>query len=178
MFVGNVLMNLKVIFACVLLCGFSVVFFIKNKDAQGNLTTMVDKKVFIQKLNGALELEYAAVIQYVQHAAVMTGPAYTDIADELATHAKEEFEHAQQVSDIIVDFGGTPSIEVKKRFISGSPQTMLEQDLNGEQIAIDSYKELIAMAENIGEPGYAYTLRLILAKEEEHRRDVIRALGR
>jgi len=33
---------------------------------------MVDKKTFIEKLNKALEWEYASSIQYVQHAALIT----------------------------------------------------------------------------------------------------------
>ena len=55
---------------------------------------------------------------------------------------------------------------------------MLEQDLAGEQIAIDSYKELIALANELQEYGISHVLKSILANEEEHKRDLIGSLGR
>ncbi len=134
--------------------------------------------LFIDDLNNALELEYAAAIQYVQHAAVMTGPQYTEVAKELSKHAEQELAHSAQVADVINYLGGTPSINVQKRLSSQEPKTMLEQDLNGEQVAIDGYKKLIKQANNLGEYGIAHVLSGILATEEEHKHDILRALCR
>jgi len=50
-------------------------------------------------LNIDLELEYSAAIQYINHAAVMTGAAYGDIIKELKVHANEEIGHAMVLSD-------------------------------------------------------------------------------
>ena len=97
---------------------------------------MAQKDQFIAKLNKALEWEYAAAIQYIQHAAVITGAQYGSIAEEMVVHANEEIEHAIQVSQMIADLGGTPTIDVEKRMISPDAVTMLEQDLEGEYIAI------------------------------------------
>ena len=44
----------------------------------------------IELLNLDLELEYSAAIQYINHAAVMTGAAYGDIIKELKVHANFE----------------------------------------------------------------------------------------
>ena len=55
----------------------------------------------IDLLNMDLELEYAAAIQYINHAAVMTGAAYGDITKELKIHANEEISHAMILSDQI-----------------------------------------------------------------------------
>lgn len=139
---------------------------------------MATKKQFIEKLNKTLELEYAAAVQYVQHAAIITGPQYDSIAEELVVHAKEELDHAIQVAELINDLGGTPSIEVAKVFTSTDSKKILEQDLAGEQIAIDGYKELIKIAEEMGEYGVSNTLRGILINEEEHKRDLLGALAR
>ncbi len=139
---------------------------------------MDTKQKFIIALNKALEWEYAAAVQYVQHAAVITGPEYAAIATELVVHSNEEMAHAVIVSTIISDLGGTPSIDVEKRDISEDAKTMLEQDLAGEELAIKIYKALIKQAEELGEYGYRRQLEQILIDEEEHRRDLLSSLGR
>lgn len=139
---------------------------------------MDTKQKFIIALNKALEWEYAAAVQYVQHAAVITGPEYAAIATELVVHSNEEMAHAVIVSTIISDLGGTPSIDVEKRDISEDAKTILEQDLAGEELAIKIYKALIKQAEELGEYGYRRQLEQILIDEEEHRRDLLSSLGR
>jgi len=136
------------------------------------------KEQFIEELNKDLEWEYAAAVQYVQHAAVITGPEYEGIAKELVVHSNEEMQHAVTLSDIICDLGGTPTIDVEKREISDMPKEMLEQDLWGEDNAISRYKERITQAESLGEYGVRRQLEDILVMEEEHKRDIVSALGR
>ena len=133
---------------------------------------------YIADLNTALAWEYAAVVQYVQHAAVMTGPEYDAITKELAVHANEELQHALQVAQLIADVGGTPTVEVEAREVAPDARTMLEQDLKGEEQAIALYKKLIAQAEALHEYGQRRVLEDILMQEEEHRRDILQALGR
>jgi len=139
---------------------------------------MANKEEFIKLLNKALEWEYAAAVQYVQHASVMTGPEYDTISAELVIHSNEEMVHAVTVSTIINDLGGIPTIEVEKRDISKDAKTMLAQDLAGEELAIKMYKELIGMAEELKEYGIRRNLEDILMQEEEHRRDILSSLGR
>lgn len=136
------------------------------------------KETFIDKLNEALEWEYAAAVQYVQHAAVITGAEYDAIAKEFLVHANEELNHAITVATSIADLGGIPSTNVEKREISNDSKTMLEQDLSGEDRAISIYKNLIHMAEELGEYGIRRLLEDILIQEEEHRRDILNSLGK
>jgi bacterioferritin len=138
----------------------------------------VSKDQFIKDLNKALEWEYAATVQYVQHAAVITGAQFDAIAKELIIHANEEMAHAVMVATMIADLGGTPTIEVEQRNISGDSISMLEQDLAGEEHAIEMYKTLIQDAEGLGEYGIRRILEDILIQEEEHRRDIMSSLGR
>lgn len=138
---------------------------------------MANKEEFINKLNKALEWEYAAAVQYIQHSSVITGPEYDAIAAELVVHSNEEMAHAVSVSTMIGDLGGTPTIDIEKRDISEDAKTMLEQDLAGEELAINMYKELIGMAEELGEYGLRRGLEDILIQEEEHRRDILSSLG-
>jgi len=139
---------------------------------------MAKNDQFIKKLNKALEWEYAAAIQYIQHAAVMTGPQYQGIAAEMLVHSKEEMDHAVKVSTMINDLGGLPTVDVEKREISKDSKTMLEQDLKGENIAIELYKELIKIAEDLCEYAHRRILEEILMDEEEHKRDLLGALDK
>lgn len=138
----------------------------------------ITKEAFIAELNKDLEWEFAAAVQYVQHAAVITGAEYSMIAKELIVHSNEEMGHAVQVSTIIADLGGTPVIDVEERKISGDSKVMLEQDLAGEELAISRYKTRIEQARELGEHGISRILEDILMMEEEHRRDIMNSLGK
>lgn len=130
-------------------------------------------KKLLTALNKDLEWEYAAAIQYTQHAAVITGAKYESIQKELLVHAQEEMQHAVMLSEQIDYLGDTPTVDVEKREISQDSLEMLRQDLRGEQHAIDSYKERIAQAESLREYGLRRVLEDILIQEEEHIRDLM-----
>jgi bacterioferritin len=127
----------------------------------------------LRALNKDLEWEYAAAIQYVQHAARITGAKYESIQKELLVHAQEEMQHAVMLAEQIDYLGGVPSVEVEKREISDDTLEMLKQDLRGEQHAIDSYKERIGQAESLREYGLRRVLEDILIQGEEHKRDLL-----
>lgn len=138
----------------------------------------ITKKKLIEALNKDLEWEYSAAIQYVQHAAVITGPEYESIQKELLIHAQEEMAHAVMLSDQITFLGGVPTVDVEKREVSANSKEMLKQDLAGEENAIQRYKERIAQAESLQEYGLRRVLEDILIQEEEHKRDLLTVLGR
>jgi bacterioferritin len=123
-----------------------------------------------------LEWEYAAAIQYVQHAAFITGPEYESITKELIVHSQEEMQRAVVLSDQIAFLGGVPTVDVERRDISPESKTMLEQDLAGEDNAITRYKERIAETEALKEYGLRRVLEDILVMEEEHKRDLLTVL--
>ena len=129
-------------------------------------------------LNMDLELEYSAAIQYINHAAVMTGAAYGDIIKELKIHANEEIQHAMILADQIDYLEGSPSVKVGKILTSKNNEKMLQQDLGGEEDAIKRYKLRIEQAEQLKEFALAQQLRNILATEQEHAMDLKQALGR
>jgi len=140
------------------------------------MTVTIEK--LLDLLNNDLELEYSAAIQYINHAAVMTGAAYGDIIKELKTHANEEIQHAITLADQIDYFGQKPSVKVGKILTSTDNNEMLQQDLDGQQDAIKRYKTRIEQAEDLKEFGLAQQLRNILAIEQEHAMDLRQALGR
>jgi len=134
-------------------------------------------KKMISDLNKDLEWEYAAAVQYVQHAAVISGAQFESIQKELLIHSNEEMLHAVMVSEQIDFLGGVPSVDVEKREISKDAIEMLKQDLAGEDNAIKRYKARIAEAESLQEYGLRRVLEDILIQEEEHKRDLMASIG-
>ena len=137
----------------------------------------ITKEELIDKLNEDLENEYAAAIQYVQHAAVITGPEYQSIQKELLIHVDEEMGHAKMLADQIAYLGGTPTMDVGACYTDVESKKMLQQDLAGEKLAIKNYTERIAQAQELGLYGLEQVLKNILSDEEEHERDIAAALG-
>ena len=132
----------------------------------------------IELLNMDLELEYSAAIQYINHAAVMTGAAYGDIIKEIKIHANEEIQHAMALADQIDYLRGSPSVNVGKIHTSNDNDEMLQTDLDGEEDAIKRYKIRIEQSEQLKEFALAQQLRNILAMEQEHAMDLRQALGK
>lgn len=129
-------------------------------------------------LNRDLMLEYSAAIQYIQHAAVLTGAIYGDIIKEIKIHANEEIQHAIILADQIDFFDGVPTVDVGEIKTSPDNVKMLQQDLDGEEDAIRRYKIRIEQAEQLKEFALAQQLRTILAMEQEHAMDLKQALGK
>jgi|TARA_B100001971_G_C18124086_1_gene501063 bacterioferritin len=136
------------------------------------------KQKLIELLNLDLTKEYAAAIQYIQHAAVMTGAQFGDIIKELKIHANEELGHAIVLADQIDFLGEVPTVDVGKIKTNKDNIKMLEQDLEGEEGAIVRYKLRIEQAEGLKEFALAQQLRTILAVEQEHAMDLKQALGK
>ena len=138
----------------------------------------ITKEELLKKLNSDLAWEYAALIQYVQHASVITGAEYESIIAELLVHANEEMQHAISLSDQIDWLGGVPAVDVQAIQTSADSTEMLEQDLEGELDAVRRYRERIAEAESLREYGLRRVLEDILIMEEEHARDLQTVLGK
>ena len=125
----------------------------------------------IPLLNEDLALEYAAAIQYMQHAARIAG-LYTAFAEELATHAEEELGHAKLLNEHIAFLGGVPSVAVGQVLTASDSVVMLKQDLEGEQTAIARYTERTGQARGQGDYGTEAILLEILKQEQQHSNDL------
>ncbi len=135
------------------------------------------KEELIDLLNKDLAKEYAAAVQYIQHASKVTGAEFQSIQKELVIHANEEIGHAVVLADQIAFLGGDPTVDVDERYVADDTKKMLKQDLDGELDAVKRYKERVSQAEEIGEYGLKRALEDILIMEEEHARDLQAALG-
>ena len=121
-------------------------------------------------------VEYQAIIAYVNYSQVLKGAAYMNIADELAVHAKEELDHALQVSNHVDYLGGMPSVTPKPVKTSEKAEEMLRFDLESKE-TIREYRRRVRQAESLNEFSIAESLRSILVQEQDHLVSLATALG-
>lgn len=138
----------------------------------------ITKEKLIELLNNDLALEYSAMVQYTQHQGVLKGAMYQNIQKELVIHAQEELAHATTLAGQIDYLGGFPTADVPEPKTSKNNVVMLEQDLEGENDAINRYIVRIKQAEELNLYHLAQQLRNILATEQEHAMDLEQALAK
>ena len=137
----------------------------------------ITREQLIDALNEDLAREYQAIIAYVNYSQVLKGAAFMNIADELAVHAKEELDHALQISNHVDYLGGMPSVTPKPVKTSEKAEEMLRFDLDNEKETIRQYRRRIRQAEAINEFSIAESLRSILVQEQDHLIALATALG-
>jgi bacterioferritin len=135
------------------------------------------RKTLIEALNGDLAREYQAIISYVNYSQVLKGAAYMKIADELAIHAKEELDHALQISNHVDYLGGMPCVTPKPVKTSEQAEDMLRFDLDNEKETIRNYRRRVKQADELNEFAIAESLRGILVQEQDHLIALATALG-
>ncbi|MGE5592316.1 MAG: ferritin-like domain-containing protein [Betaproteobacteria bacterium] len=136
-----------------------------------------DRDEILAGLNLDLMWEYAAMIQYIQHASMLTGPEYVAVIQEELQHAQDEHEHSVIVADLIQYLGGVPTVEVADRATSPDSATMIAQDLQAEYDAIGRYLTRIQQLEAFGLYDAAQKIRNIVLVEQNHAIDLEKALG-
>jgi bacterioferritin len=139
--------------------------------------TKTTRETLIRDLNEDLAREYQAVIAYVNYSQVLKGAAYMSIAAELAVHAKEELDHALQISGHVDYLGGMPSVTPKPVKTSDKAEEMLKFDLENERETIRNYRRRVKQADELNEFAIAEGLRGILVQEQDHLVALATALG-
>jgi len=140
-------------------------------------TSSVSREELVELLNGDLAREYQAVISYVVYSQVLKGAQYMNIAAELATHAREELEHALIIAKQIDYLGGMPKVTPKPVKTSEKAEEMLRFDLDNENETIRNYRQRVSQCEALGEYAMAEHIRDILMQEQDHQIALATALG-
>src|SRR5664279_108397 len=104
----------------------------------------------IKLLNEALATEIVCVLRYKRHYFMAKGIHAGPVADEFLEHAGEEQQHADLISERIVQLGGAPNLSPEglltrshSEYVEGRDLVdMIKEDLVAERIAIDSYREM------------------------------------
>ena len=141
----------------------------------------MDVEKVIELLNKAFADEWLAYYQYWVGAKVAVGPMREAVAMELEEHATEELSHALLLVNRIIQLGGTPVLtpeEWYKKTNCGyetpkdpSTRILLNQNIKGEQCAIEVYQKLLGIFD--GKDPITYNIVLqILQDEVEHEEDL------
>jgi bacterioferritin len=129
----------------------------------------------VELLNGALATELVCVLRYRRHYYTAKGTASPAIADEFLAHATDELAHADKLAERICQLGGEPdfrpsSLEGRSHADyddSSNLQAMIRANLVAERVAVESYRQMIALVAD-KDPTTRRILAEILTDEEEH----------
>jgi bacterioferritin (cytochrome b1) len=126
-------------------------------------------------LNKAVELEYAARIQYLAHAEKVKGLNSEPIIERLKEIASDELQHEEIFRNLICNYlGGEVSMNIEKTYDAKEINEILEVNLKGEKDAIDYYKQIYKkVVENKNELQYEFEtlehqIRHVIIDEQEH----------
>ena len=135
----------------------------------------------VELLNKALCDEWLAYYQYWVGSKVVKGPMKDAVITELIQHANDELRHADMLVARILELGGTPVLSPKQWFELTNcgydapddqfVKKVLEQNIKGEQCAIDTYSEILKITKDIDPITYNIALQ-ILTDEVEHEEDL------
>ncbi len=135
----------------------------------------------ITKLNKAFADEWLAYYQYWMGTKVAVGMPREAVVAELLQHSTDELRHAGLVADRIIKLGGTPLLEPKEWYdftncgydkpSDPDVRTLLDQNIKGEQCAINVYKDIIDYTKDRDPVTYELALQ-IMTDEIEHEEDL------
>lgn len=133
------------------------------------------REAIVKLLNDSLATELVCVLRYKRHHFMASGVSSPKIAEEFLVHANAESGHADRIARRIVQLGGEPDFSPDTLLQrshadydeSNDLQTMVRVNLIAERIAVESYRQMIALMGD-RDPTTRRMLEDILADEEEH----------
>ncbi|HEC36351.1 MAG TPA: ferritin [Anaerolineae bacterium] len=148
---------------------------------KGRAIVGMDVDSLVEVLNKALADEWLAYYQYWVGAKVAKGPMRGAVMAELVQHATEELGHAELLANRILQLGGTPLLKPADWYEMTNcgyeapedpyVEVLLEQNIKGEQCAIEAYRQLVELTKDADPVTYEMALS-ILADEIEHEEDL------
>lgn len=148
---------------------------------KGRSIVGLDVDNLIATLNKALADEWLAYYQYWIGAKVAKGPMRGAVTLELEEHATEELGHALMLVERILQLGGTPLLKPEDWYEMTNcgyeppedpyVEVLLEQNIKGEQCAIEAYQELVALTKDADPVTYEMALQ-IMTDEIVHEEDL------
>jgi len=132
------------------------------------LLSKAEREKIIKALNFDIGLEIGAIIQYIMHEVMAEGIESPAIMEKFEDIAKEEMKHLQKFADRVNYLGGVPNTKPAPIKVGGTLKKMVQDDLNGEYMAIKTYKGQVKMCEEIGDTTTRLMLEEILTDEEDH----------
>jgi bacterioferritin len=154
---------------------------VNDTESKGRKIVGTDVNKLLELLNKAFADEWLSYYQYWIGAKVVKGPMRGAVVSELEEHAGDEHKHAGMLAERIIQLGGTPILKPEEWYkLSNcgydapedpSVRVVVEQNVKGEQCAIDLYKRLLDMTRDTDEVTWKMLLE-ILDDEVEHEADL------
>jgi len=132
------------------------------------LLSKADRQKIIKALNIDIGLEIGAIIQYIMHEVMAEGMESPAIMEKFESISRDEMKHLEKLADRVNYLGGVPNTKPAPIKVGGTLKKMVQDDLDGEYMAIKTYKSHIKMCEEIGDTTTRLMLEEILTDEEEH----------
>lgn len=143
---------------------------------------IADENQVVKLLNKAIADELMAAFQYWSAANMTVGKGKIDVDPQFIAHAKEQFEHAEMLTERIKQLGGFPSCtlqdvisKVDSHAKFGSPChlpcDLVKLAIQSEKDAIELYKQIIETTKNNDTTTHKIA-KQILEDEEQHKYDL------
>ena len=136
----------------------------------------MNRELVIEKLNQALENEYAGVVRYSHYSLMIFGFNRIPIVGWFRAQSAESLAHAEAIGEKITGLGGHPSLKVgglletHKHAVS----EILKESLEHERAQIDLLNEALTLVD--GDIYLEEFLRTMIMDETEHVNEIIKML--
>jgi bacterioferritin len=123
----------------------------------------------IEGLNEILTGELTGINQYFIHAMMCQNWGYDRLVEKIRAESISEMNHAEKIIERILHLKGVPNLTRLEKFQVGERVVdQLEFDLEVENVAIERFNRMIALAVEVSDNGSRQMLEEMLASEEEH----------
>src|SRR6185437_13659230 len=139
----------------------------------------IEKEKVVEVLNQILESELAGVVRYTHYSFLVFGFGRIPIVAWLRQQADESLLHAQQAGEWITTLGAYPSLAIGPLLDSHvfDIASILRESLEAETVALDLYRDLLALTESRSVALEEYARQMIHV-EELHAGEVDKMLRR
>jgi len=138
----------------------------------------IDRDKAIELLNKIMELELAGVVRYTHYSLMVYGYNRIPIVDWMKSNAQEGLAHARRAGELATLMGGHPSLKIGSLLETAKHDIgdILRESLEHEQVALDSYYELLKLAEGGKSVLLEEYSRELIVEEELHLDEVNKML--
>ena len=137
----------------------------------------MDKKKVLEALNLDLENEMSAIVRYLHHSFIVTGPNRGPLVSMFRAQATDSMQHAIKLGEKIVALGGHPSVKIQEVYEPGEQtiEDMLEEDLEMEKHHLAEYEKQLGLVHD--NTALKLMLEQILVEETAHVENLEMYLG-
>lgn len=110
----------------------------------------MDKAKVLKALNLDLEHEMSAMVRYLHHSFIVSGPLRGPLVSLFRQQARDSMTHAITLGEKITALGGHPSVKIQEIYEPGDQtiEEMLQEDLEVEKLHIGNYEEQLELVQD------------------------------